>query len=237
MNVLIPMAGAGTRFLNKGIQVPKPLAEILGEPMISRVVKSLGMDANYIYVVRTEHYHTYDLKELLNDLTPGCKIVLTDKLTEGAACSALLASDYINNTEKLLISDSDSIVNFDKDFLNYQIDGGILTFMDDNPCWSFVDSKSFDSAITKVAEKEPISNFASSGRYYWSRGQDFVSFAQKMISNNIRIKNEFYISPVYNLAIESGLKIWNIPVNEFYNLGTPEDLNEFIKKISSNYLG
>jgi dTDP-glucose pyrophosphorylase len=121
--------------------------------------------------------------------------------------------------------------------LNLEIDGGILTFQDDNPSWSFVESKSYNDIITRVAEKEPISNFASSGRYYWAKGQDFVNFAQKMINDNLRIKNEFYISPVYNLAIESGLKIWNIPVKEFINLGTPEELNEFIKKISNSNLG
>jgi dTDP-glucose pyrophosphorylase len=234
MNILIPMAGAGSRFTNKGMNVPKPLTDILGQPMINHVVKSLRLEGNYIYVVRTEHYEKFGLSKILNDLTPNCKIVLTDKLTEGAACSALLAADFIDNNEPLLISDCDSIVDFDKKFLEMPIDGAILTFEDKSPTWSFVDSPGYYSKIKKVAEKEPISNFASSGRYYWARGKDFVTHAKEMIKNNLKIKNEFYISPVYNLAIEKGLEIWNIPVTRFINLGTPEELHDFILKFKSN---
>ena len=237
MNVVIPMAGAGKRFLDNGIATPKPLVDVFGKSMIQRVVESIEIECNFIFIVRKEHYDEFDLNSFLNKIAPGCKIVIANELTEGAACTVLLAKDYINNNSPLLICDSDSLVYFEKKLLNnYLIDGAILTFKDTKPCWSYVEASGNLQRIKSVQEKNPISNYASSGRYYWKHGKEFVYYAEKMIQENIRSNGEFYVSPVYNLAIAQNKYIMNILVDDFFNLGTVADLNEYVAKISNNNL-
>jgi len=234
MNILIPMAGDGTRFKKEGIKIPKPLVDVMGKSMVQRVVDSLEFDASFIFIVREQHIIDFKIDELLNEIAPNCKILTTDKLTEGAACTALLAKDYINNEKELLICDVDSLVYFDKSLLKKDgFDAAIMTFIDSKTCWSFVESQGHLKEIFQVAEKKPISNYASSGRYYWKRGHDFVYYAEMMIKENFRVNGEFYISPVFNYAIKDKNKVLNIVVDKFNNLGTPEDLNEFITQISS----
>ena len=229
MNVVIPMAGAGKRFLDNGISTPKPLVDVFGKSMIQRVVESLDIEGNFIFIVRKEHYDEFDLNSMLNKIAPGCSIVIADELTQGAACTVLLAKDYIDNNSPLLICDSDSLVYFEKKLLNnYLIDGAVLTFKDTKPSWSYVE------ASKSVQEKNPISNYASSGRYYWKHGKEFVYYAEKMIQEDLRVNGEFFVSPVYNLAIAQNKYIMNIMVDDFFNLGTVADLNEYVAKISNS---
>ncbi len=237
MNVVIPMAGAGKRFLDNGIETPKPLVDVFGKTMIERVIDSIEFECNLIFIVRKEHYDEFNLNSFLNKIAPGCTIVIANELTQGAACTVLLAKDYIDNDSPLLICDSDSLVYFEKKLLNnYLIDGAILTFKDTKPCWSYVDSPGNLQRIKSVEEKNPISNYASSGRYFWKHGKDFVYYAEKMVSENIRSNGEFYVSPVYNLAIAQNKFIMNILVDDFFNLGTVADLNDYVAKISNNNL-
>jgi dTDP-glucose pyrophosphorylase len=237
MNVVIPMAGAGKRFLDNGISTPKPLVDVFGKSMIQRVVESIDIECNFIFIVRKEHYDEFDLNSTLNKIAPSCKIVIANELTEGAACTVLLAKDHIDNNSPLLICDSDSLVYFEKKLLNnYLIDGAILTFKDTKPCWSYVESSGNLQRIKSVQEKNPISEYASSGRYYWKHGKDFVFYAEKMIQQDIRSNGEFYVSPVYNLAIAQNKYIMNILVDDFFNLGTVADLNDYVAKISNNNL-
>ena len=237
MNVVIPMAGAGKRFLDNGISTPKPFVDVFGKSMIQRVVESIDIECNFIFIVRKEHYDEFDLNSILNKIAPSCKIVIANELTEGAACTVLLAKDHIDNNSPLLICDSDSLVYFEKKLLNnYLIDGAILTFKDTKPCWSYVESSGNLQRIKSVQEKNPISEYASSGRYYWKHGKDFVFYAEKMIQQDIRSNGEFYVSPVYNLAIAQNKYIMNILVDDFFNLGTVADLNDYVAKISNNNL-
>ena len=237
MNVVIPMAGAGKRFLDNGISTPKPFVDVFGKSMIQRVVESIDIECNFIFIVRKEHYDEFDLNSILNKIAPSCKIVIANELTEGAACTVLLAKEHIDNNSPLLICDSDSLVYFEKKLLNnYLIDGAILTFKDTKPCWSYVESSGNLQRIKSVQEKNPISEYASSGRYYWKHGKDFVFYAEKMIQQDIRSNGEFYVSPVYNLAIAQNKYIMNILVDDFFNLGTVADLNDYVAKISNNNL-
>lgn len=235
MNVVIPMAGAGKRFLDNGISTPKPLVDVFGKSMIQRVVESLDIEGNFIFIVRKEHYDEFDLNSMLNKIAPGCSIVIADELTQGAACTVLLAKDYIDNNSPLLICDSDSLVYFEKKLLNnYLIDGAVLTFKDTKPSWSYVEASGNLQRIKSVQEKNPISNYASSGRYYWKHGKEFVYYAEKMIQEDLRVNGEFFVSPVYNLAIAQNKYIMNIMVDDFFNLGTVADLNEYVAKISNS---
>lgn len=233
LNILIPMAGAGSRFQQAGYTFPKPLIEVNNKPMIQVVVENLNIDANYIYVVQKSHREKYNLDTMLNLITPGCKIVEVDVLTEGAACTALLAKDFINNDNPLFFANSDQFVEWDSNEFMYKMqesncDGGIVTFKATHPKWSFarIDDNGF---VTEVAEKNPISDNATVGFYYWKHGSDFVKYAEQMIEKNIRVNNEFYVCPVYNQAIEDCKKIRIFESGKMWGLGTPEDLKFYLE--------
>jgi HAD superfamily hydrolase (TIGR01509 family) len=233
MNVLIPMAGAGSRFQQAGYTFPKPLIDVQGKPMIQVVVDNLNIEATYIYVVQKEHRAKYNLDTLLNLITPGCKIVEVDGITEGAACTTLLAKEYIDNDQPLVMANSDQFVEWDSNEFMYKmieqkVDGGILTFKATHPKWSFAKVDEY-GYVTEVAEKNPISDIATVGVYYWAKGSDYVKYAEQMISKNIRTNNEFYTCPTFNEAIGDGKKIKTFNIDKMWGLGTPEDLNYYLE--------
>jgi beta-phosphoglucomutase-like phosphatase (HAD superfamily)/dTDP-glucose pyrophosphorylase len=237
LNVLIPMAGAGSRFVAAGYTFPKPLIEVRGKTMIQTVVDNLNMDANYIFIVQKEHYEKYNLQSLLRAIKPGCKIVQVDGMTEGAACTTLLAKDLIDNNSPLIMANSDQFIEWNSNEVMYafnadQIDGGILTFKATHPKWSYakLDDNGF---VFEVAEKRVISDNATVGVYFWKQGSDYVKYAEQMIAKNIRVNNEFYVCPVFNEAIADGKKIRVKEISKMWGIGTPEDLNNFL----SNYHG
>jgi HAD superfamily hydrolase (TIGR01509 family) len=233
MNVLIPMAGAGSRFQSAGYTFPKPLIEVRGKPMIQLVVENLNIDARHIFVVQKSHYEQYNLKHLLNLISPGCEIVQVDGMTEGAACTTLLAKQFINNDEPLVFANSDQFLDWDSNEFMYsmeadEIDGGMLTFKATHPKWSFAKLDEY-GYVSEVAEKKPISDIATAGIYYWKHGRDYVKYAEQMIENNVRFNNEFYVCPVFNEAISEGKKIKTFHFDGMWGIGTPEDLDYFNK--------
>ena len=236
-NILIPMAGAGSRFSSAGYTFPKPLIEVNHKPMIQVVVENLNIKAKFIYIVQKEHYEKYNLKFLLNLITPNCEIVQVEGITEGAACTTLLAKEYINNDKHLIIANSDQFVEWDSNSFYYSmtndnLDGGVLTFKATHPKWSF--AKLDDNGyITEIAEKKPISDIATVGIYYWNKGSEYVKYAEQMINKNIRVNNEFYVAPVYNEAILDDLKFKTYNINKMWGLGTPEDLKNYLENFNS----
>jgi|TARA_B100001540_G_C15816113_1_gene647554 NDP-sugar pyrophosphorylase family protein len=229
------MAGRGKRFEDAGYSFPKPLIDINGKTMIQIIIENLNFSAEHILICQKEHYEKYALKELLDLITPNCKIIQVSEITEGAACTALLSKESINNDEELIIANSDQWVNWNNQhFLSFlrdnDADGGIVTFYSTHPKWSFVKLDD-EGKVTIVAEKKPISNIATVGIYYFKKGKYFVEAAEQMIGKNIRTNNEFYIAPVYNEMIQSNKKILNYPIAEMRGLGTPEDLSKFMENI------
>ena len=232
LNVLIPMAGAGSRFMQAGYTFPKPLIEVRGKPMIQVVVENLNIEANYIFLVQKEHYEKYNLKYLLNLIAPNCKIVQVDGLTEGAACTSLLAKELIDTDAPLVMANSDQFIEWNSNECMYafsadSIDGGILSFKATHPKWSYakLDENGF---VSEVAEKKVISDEATVGVYFWRHGSDYVKYAEQMIKKNIRTNNEFYVAPVFNEAILDGKKIRVKNIEKMWGIGTPEDLNYFL---------
>ena len=237
LNILIPMAGAGSRFEKAGYTFPKPLIDVNGKPMIQVIVDNINMEANYIFVVRKEHRSKYNLDTLLNLIAPNCKIVEVDKVTEGAACTTLLAKEFIDNDNPLIMANSDQFVEWDSNEFMYKmieqkVDGGILSFKSTHPKWSFAKVNE-NGHVTEVAEKNPISDIATVGIYYWAKGSDYVKYAEQMIQKNTRINNEFYVCPVFNEAIGDDKKITTFNAERMWGLGTPEDLDFFIKNYES----
>jgi len=238
LNVVIPMAGEGSRFVKAGYATPKPFIDVGGKSMIARVIDNLNYpNARYIIIAREEHLKkeqklVRELKESYN-----VNFVTIDKLTEGTACTVLYARKYINNNDPLLIANSDQIVeiqisNFIDDCLSKKLDGSILTFIDKfkDPKWSFAKIDNSGNVI-EVKEKVVISDYATVGIYFYTRGKDFVDSAIDMIIANDRVNNEFYTCPTYNYAINNDKKIgiYNIEFDQMHGLGTPDDLKTYLE--------
>lgn len=241
INIVIPMAGQGSRFLKAGYTTPKPFINVLGKTMIEKVLDNLKIpDAQFIIIARNEHLLAREelVKKIIKKYN--CKIITIDRLTEGAACTVLLAENLINNEAPLLTANSDQIV--DMNFADYIGDsdkkgmaGSILTFYATHPKWSY--AKTDDSGfVTDVREKQPISSHATVGLYYFKKGKDFVAAAREMINNNDRTNNEFYVAPAYNYLIKRGQKIgiYEIKESQMHGLGTPEDLEIYLKYLKEN---
>lgn len=229
------MAGLGTRFSNAGYTIPKPLIDIEGKPMIQQAVESLGFEGRYIFIIQKDHV----ISERISQVIPNSIIIEIDYVTEGPASSALLAEEYINNDEELIIANCDQIMWWDPQAVINQIramnyDGVVVTYHETTPKNSYAKINR-KGRVTKLAEKQVISNISLNGVHYWKKGKFFVESTKSMIEQNIRFNNEFYVAPTYNQMIENGLLvgIYHIP-NEVHNaVGTPEDLNLYFNKISN----
>lgn len=239
MNIVIPMAGAGSRFAKAGYVDPKPLIKVHGVPMVKLVINNLkpSRPHKFIFIVQRAHDEKYHLTAQLKHWEPTCEVIYTDGLTEGAACTVLLAKDLINNNEHLMIANSDqfvdcSIDDYIAEMEKHDYDGIIMTMKADDPKWSFVGFNE-NGKVNKVVEKEVISDEATVGIYNFKKGADFVRVANEMIIKNDRVNNEYYVAPSYNYLINEGadIGIFNVgsEANGMYGLGIPSDLDLFIK--------
>lgn len=235
LNIVIPMAGRGSRFAEAGYKNPKPLIDIYGHPMIEYVTKNITpkCEHRFIYICQEEHLVKFHLDDELKKMSPNCEIVTIDHITEGAACTVLLAEKYINNQDALMIANSDQYVDCNIDQYLGKLgndDGLIMTMPADDPKWSFIKYDE-DGYVQMVREKEVISSEATVGIYNYKHGSDFVKYAHQMIDKNIRVNNEFYVAPVYNEMIADRKKIVFENVGKsMYGLGIPSDLNYFMEQ-------
>ena len=235
MNIVIPMAGRGSRFVKAGYTVPKPLIDIYGHPMVEYVVRNVtSREAHrFIFICQEEQMEKYALAERLRAVAPGCVIIPINYITEGAACTVLLAKEYIDNDDPLMIANSDQYVDIDINEYNRALgdaDGLIMTMHQEDTKWSYIQYNDA-GLVTLVREKEVISDQATVGIYNYRHGRDFVHYAEEMIRKDIRVNGEFYTAPVYNEFIENGRKIvyYDIGQEHMYGIGTPEDLESFMK--------
>jgi len=238
LNIVVPMAGHGSRFSKAGYLDPKPLIPVFGKPMIELVIENLkpARDHRFIFICQSEHLRDYPLRDLLEKKAPRCKIIEIGKVTQGAACSVLLAKQHIDNFDQLMIANCDQYVDIDinkyLELLIQDVDGLIMTMKEKSNKWSYLDLNE-KNEITRVVEKEVISDEATVGIYNFKRGSDFVKAAESMIAKNLRVNNEFYVAPAYNEMIANGKRIIYYNIGKLnmgmYGLGTPEDLEKFLQ--------
>lgn len=238
LNIVIPMAGSGMRFYEAGYALPKPLIDINGQAMIEVVIRNITPQCahRFIFICQQQHLDQYPLRPLIESLTNHSIIIPIDHVTQGAACTVLLAEQYINSTAPLMIANCDQYVdtNID-DYLAYmdtnKLDGLIMTLTSQDPKWSYVGIDE-QSHITRVIEKQVISTEATVGIYNYKHGIDFVTAAKEMIKRNDRVNNEFYVAPVYNYFLTKSKKlgVYNIGREGcgMHGLGVPEDLQKFL---------
>lgn len=238
MNVIIPMAGAGKRFSDVGYTIPKPFIPVNGKPMVQSVVENLNIDGKHIFIIQKSHSVGKNLETFLNSISPNCIIISVDKLTDGPACTALLAEEYIDETPLVIVNCDQMIHDFDikklEEFAKINKADGVLgAFISSSKKNSYmkVDPQ---GEVIEIKEKIVISNIATNGLHFWSNGKDFVYSSKQMIQSNERYNNEFYIAPSYNYLVKDGKKILPFFYNLHFPIGTPEDLNKY-KEIYGNH--
>lgn len=238
LNIVIPMAGAGSRFAREGYKDPKPLIPVNGVPMIRLVIENLRPSAphRFVFICQEPHAQAYGLRGKLAAWAPGCEVVGINGLTQGAACTVLAAKSLIDSDQPLMIANSDQYCDVDiDDYLrtldDVRHDGLIMTMTADDPKWSFVGLDG-QRRVTTVVEKQVISDEATVGIYNFRHGRDFVRAAEAMIAQDLRVNNEFYVAPAYNQLIAEGqsIAIHNIgrEAAGMYGLGIPADLELFL---------
>jgi NDP-sugar pyrophosphorylase family protein len=235
MNIVIPMAGRGERFKKDGYTKPKPLIEFNGKTMIEYAIESLNIPGDFIFVVYkySDENLNIQLDKILRRYSD--KIIVIDYITEGPAASAILAKEYINNDDGLIITNCDQIMEWDTyhfcNFLNSsELDGLVVTYESNTEKNSYIKLNQHGFG-EKLAEKEVISNYSLNGIHYWRKGKYFVDSVEEMIRKDIRCNGEFYISLTYNEMINNGLNvgIYNIDNEKHHAVGTPEDLETYIR--------
>ena len=240
MNVVIPMAGRGSRFSiesdkNPEYKKPKPLINIAGVEMIQWTTSSLNLEPsdNFIFLILKEHVDEHSIDKRLKEIYGNnVKIIVVDQVTNGPACTVLLAKEHINNDEPMIITDCDHLIDGDamiKDAKKYgtKIDGLIPVFYANNLRFSFSRTDE-EGLVIEVLEKTIISRNANAGVYYFRKGRDFVWAAEEMIDENDRANGEFYVAPVYNYLIRRGKKIRLCRPKFFHGIGTPKEIEKFL---------
>lgn len=239
INVLIPLSGGSKFFDSEEYFYPKMLIEIMGKPMIQHAIENLQtiqQDLQFIFVVKKSDcikFHLDDTLRLLTDET--CKIIVLDEETKGAACSALMAIDSINNDNPLVIANFDQVIDCNlsdlyDEFRDSSSDAGCLVFNTTHPRWSFVLLDGND-CVLETAEKRPLSRNAIAGFYYYKQGKDFVEAAQSMILKSCSNADVFYISPTFNELIlkNKRIKALRIPNEKYHSFYTPQKIEEYEK--------
>ena len=223
MNLVVPMAGEGRRFKEQGYKEPKPLIPVLGKPMIDWSLSCLRPKSKHSLILIAKH-------EVFGSYKTDAIRISIGETTGGAACTVLLARELIDNDQPLLIGNCDQFVEWDVDaFLTWAHasggDGAVVTFQSDgNPKWSYVRTE--QGRVVEVAEKNPISDEATVGIYWFRRGKDFVKAADAMIRKADFFNGEAYLAPTFNY-LKGPVYPYRIEPSRMHGLGTPEDLEIF----------
>jgi NDP-sugar pyrophosphorylase family protein len=234
IRIVVPMGGEGRQFAERGYTFPKPLVEVAGQPLCELVVRNLTPDQphQFVFICRADHVQKYALGDVLRLAAPGCQVITMAKPTAGALCSVLLGLEHLQCDDELVIANADQWIDVSIDAFvaaarasNW--DGGIMTFPNSHPRWSY--ARIEGDQVVAVAEKQPISRNATVGIYYFRRGMDFVQAAERMLLKHASVGGEYYVAPVFNEFILEGKRVGHFPIaaTEMHGLGTPEEVERF----------
>lgn len=237
MNILVLMAGNSEKFQQAGYAYPKNLIEISGKPVLEHFIQNIGsLDKNgnrFIFMINEQDDLRYHTSSVLKLLMPEAQFIKVVGQTAGAACTALLAIDFIQNDQSLLIVNGDIVGAFGLEealtsFEERELDGGVLVFDGVHPRWSYVKCDE-NGLVVETAEKRPISRHATVGIYYFQQGVDYVTAAMEMIKKDAQVDNSFFVCPAYNEMIlkQKRIGVFEIERDSYFSLATPQGLRIF----------
>jgi len=238
INIVVPMAGRGQKWIDAGYTFPKPLIEINNKSMIELVLNNINLEGNYIFICLKDHIEKFSLDTVLKNLKPGCEIISIDKITDGAASTILKAKELIHNDDPVIIANSDQLIDWSSsrfiDFINKKNpDAAFVTYTSTHPRNSFVKINE-NHEVVEIAEKKPISNMANAGIFYSKSGKNIITAIENMINKNIRTNNEFFLSPAFNEFDLKNSTLLTYHIDELKSLGTPEELENSLKSNWNN---
>ncbi len=239
IQLIIPMSGIGKRFTESGYDIPKYLIEIDGKPVIEHVVNLFPGVDDVTFVCNCLHVGKYNLEKILRKIKPNCKInVVSNYDRKGPVDSILRIADYIDPDKEVIVSYCDYGTDWDFDkFLNdtrsKNVDGAIACYKGFHPHILGSDNYAFckekDNFLIEIKEKEPFTDnkmneYASNGTYYFKNGYILKDYFKELVDRDINTKGEYYVSMVYNLLVNYGLKVSIYEINKMLQWGTPYDL-------------
>lgn len=237
LTVILLMSGRDQPFQEAGYIYPKNLVEIDGAPLVQRVIEGVapldGPDTRLVCVIPKAENRRHHTGRVIQLIRPGAIITETNGATGGAACSALLAIAHIDRDAPLVIVNGDIVIDHPLDqalaeFTTRGLDGGVIAFHDVHPRWSFIKLGADDLAV-EFAEKQPISDLATTGLSWFARGGDFLEAAVSMLNKDAHVDGQFFVSPVYNEMILSGRRVGCrvVPKSAYFSLKTPQDVRAY----------
>lgn len=241
INIIIPMAGLGQRFINAGFDIPKPLIQAGKRTLIGHAISSFDIqNANWYFIIRQYDYSEWNtlVENEIKTLIPSATVCWLNKPTEGTACTVLTVKNLIDLTLPTITADCDRLDFWStNDWIQYASDNNLdacpVTFTAHGPQYSYVKVNE-NGNIVEAAEKKEISQLATCGIHYWKTGQLMVSALEGMIENNDRTNGEFYITPSYNYICKTHTcSPYHIENKEHINLGTPQLVLNYLNGIIS----
>ena len=244
MKVIIPMSGQSSRFTKAGYETPKHLIEIDGKKVIEHIIDLYPKDSEFVFIINDKHKEETDVIDVLNKAAPDSVIVTIPSHKKGPVHSVLQATKYIDDYEPVIVNYCDFSMHWDyEDFEEFvtqtECDGCVVCYTGFHPHMLGSDNYAFcktddKNKILEIREKQPftadkMSEFASTGTYYFREGSYIKKYFQQLIDDDININGEYYVSLVHNLLIDDDLlnSVYEIPV--MLQWGTPLDMNMYLQ--------
>lgn len=237
LHVIMPMAGAGSRFVNAGWSTPKPLIELDGQPLFKWAIDSVKIDnvpMKYSFVVRQEHIDNYNIDTTIKSYFPEANVFAVEQTTRGAVETCLIAEPVIDDNDAVIVIDCDlkfKSKQFEQviiDALKFDnIGGALVSFNSNSPKYSYAEIDS-DGYVIRTTEKEVISNNALCGAYFFSNGKSFKTIAHQILVEAEFNKPEYYVSLLYNYLLSAGKKIQMTSLDDYNSYGTPDEIKKYM---------
>ncbi|MFN3233806.1 MAG: glycosyltransferase family 2 protein [Gammaproteobacteria bacterium] len=244
MQIIIPMAGFGSRFKAHGYQLPKPLIAIEGKPIIAHVIDMFPGEADITLICNRDHleHPEYHMKETLETYAPHAKIIGIESHDLGPVYTVCQAIDVVDPKRPATVCYCDftcdwDYAHFKKTMQDSECDGCVPAYRGFHPHYlitptNYANMQEQNFWMQDIQEKQPFTDnpweeFASSGSYYFKTGALLRHYFEKTMEDNLKVNNEFYVSMAYKSMLEDQKRVLVYELDHFMQWGTPQDFEEY----------
>jgi NDP-sugar pyrophosphorylase family protein len=242
MQIVIPMAGAGSRFAAVGFTLPKPLIPVAGLPMVVRAIQALPRAERLVLLVRDEHVRDHGIDRELRRHLPEARIVVVRGDSGGQACTVRLALPELDPEAPVLVAACDNCHAYDQAALlrraaDPALDCLVWTFRGDARVlvrpegWGWVDADASGRArrisCKRVLSDRPLGDHAVTGAFWFRSAAMMAAGIDRLVADGVRVNGEYYLDLVPQTMLEQGARVEVFEVDHYVGWGTPEDLREF----------